>query len=371
MEFCNNTFRWGDYIHEVWDTWYSDRNGALMVAEIKSNNIGVNHTKSTMTAAAPEHRISSITTQVVGVSHAYVCPKRKQVWLEGIRVNPKYRRTGIASQLLDQMIKYGKGIDSNIGEATAIAAQTNAISRSMLVKNDFQERAKWTYYTGYKENDHQGNRDGVPIRKYILPNNQGEVPNDNASSCSGNTGVSFATANDIDNIISFLSRSRTFISSGKRYVQSWKWYELDLEHSSISALIACKKIIIVRTRNIQEVEGLAITNNRTRENYQTEQLQSGNQRRKQVTSEEADSVNRADEGSFQIVYLDAPTLTSLENLLGFIVNWTISSSKFDRIQLFTPNQIHPEKSDFYDTQDVLAKFGISRSECFLLYVRSI
>ncbi|MGB7632960.1 MAG: GNAT family N-acetyltransferase [Nitrososphaeraceae archaeon] len=85
-----------------------------MVAEIKSNNIGVNHTKSTMTAAAPEHRISSITTQVVGVSHAYVCPKRKQVWLEGIRVNPKYRRTGIASQLLDQMIKYGKGIDSNI-----------------------------------------------------------------------------------------------------------------------------------------------------------------------------------------------------------------------------------------------------------------
>ena len=80
---------------------------------------------------------------------------------------------------------------------------------------------------------------------------------------------------------------------------------------------------------------------------------------------------RADEGSFQIVYLDAPTLTSLENLLGFIVNCAISSSKFDRIQLFTPNQIHPEKSDFYDTPDVLAKFGISRSECFLLYVRSI
>ena len=120
------------------DSWYSDRNGALMVAEIKSNNIGVNHAKSTMDAAAPEDRISSTTTQVVGVSHAYVCPKRKQVWLEGIRVNPKYRRTGIASQRLDQMIIYGKGIDSNIGEATAIA-ETNAASRSMLVKNDFQE----------------------------------------------------------------------------------------------------------------------------------------------------------------------------------------------------------------------------------------
>ena len=90
-----------------------------------------------------------------------------------------------------------------------------------------------------------------------------------------------------------------------------------------------------------------------------------------MISEEVDSVITADEGSFQIVYLDAPTLTSLENLMRFIVNCAISSSKFDRIQLFTPNQIHPEKSDFYDTQDVLAKFGISRSECFLLYVRSI
>jgi hypothetical protein len=204
-----------------------------------------------------------------------------------------------------------------------------------------------------------------------LENNQGDVPNDNAYTCCGNMGVSFATANDIDDIITFLSRSKTFISSGKRYVQSWKWYELDLEHSSISALIASRKIIIVRTSNIQEIEGLAITNNRTRENYHTEVMQSENQRRKQVTGEEADSINNADEGSFQIVYLDAPTLASLENLLVFIVNWVISSSKFDRIQLFTPNQIHPEKSDFCNIPEVLAKFGISRSECFLLYVRSI
>ena len=90
---------------------------------------------------SPEDRITSTTTQVVGVSHAYLCPKRKQVWLEGIRVNPKYRRTGIASQLLDQMIIYGKGIDSNIREATAIIASNECqTSRSMLVKNDFHER---------------------------------------------------------------------------------------------------------------------------------------------------------------------------------------------------------------------------------------
>ena len=53
--------------------------------------------------AADALEVRSLTSnarQVVGVSHAYVCPKRKQVWLEGIRINPKYRRNGIASELI-------------------------------------------------------------------------------------------------------------------------------------------------------------------------------------------------------------------------------------------------------------------------------
>ena len=322
--------------------------------------------------AADAFEIRSLTSnarQVVGVSHAYVCPKRKQVWLEGIRINPKYRRNGIASELIARMIEYVKKIDTNIREAAAITADTNIASKRMLEKNGFQERAQWTYYTGYKENGHQTNIDGLVIRKDIFENNRSSVPTSDTTTFCRNMHVSFASIDDIDEIITFLSRSKTFDSGGRRFVQSWKWYELDLEGSKILELIARKKIIVVRTKDIKKIEGLAITNDQILENSWEEQIQGGDEGRKQITSED-DSGNNVDEdASFQLVYLDTPTSASLENLLVFVVNWVISSSKFDRIQLFMPNQMHNEKSDFYEISDVLAKFGISKSEGFLLYVR--
>ena len=325
--------------------------------------------------AADAIEVRSLTSnarQVVGVSHAYVCPKRKQVWLEGIRINPKYRRNGIASELIARMIEYGKKIDTNIREAAAITADTNIASKRMLEKNGFQERAQWTYYTGYKENGHHTNIDGLVIRKDIFENNRSSVPTSDTTTFCRNMHVSFASIDDIDDIITFLSRSKTFDSSGRRFVQSWKWYELDLEGSKILELIARKNIIVVRTKDIKKIGGLAITNNHILENSWEEQIQSGDEGRKQITSKEDDSGNNVDEHtSFQLVYLDAPTSASLENLLVFVVNWVISSSKFDRIQLFMPNQMHNEKSDFYEISDVLAKFGISKSEGFLLYVKSM
>ena len=76
-----------------------DHRGVLLVAEIRPKDIDPNDKKLAKTAASPENRLSSVTNQVVvGVSHAYVCPKGKQIWLEGIRINPKYRRMGIASK---------------------------------------------------------------------------------------------------------------------------------------------------------------------------------------------------------------------------------------------------------------------------------
>ncbi len=267
------------------------------------------------------------------------------------------------------MIEYGKKIDTNIREAAAITADTNIASKRMLEKNGFQERAQWTYYTGYKENGYQTNIDGLVIRKDIFENNRSGVPTSYTTTICRNMHVSFASIDDIDEIITFLSRSKTFDSSGRRFVQSWKWYELDLEGSKILELIARKKIIVVRTKDIKKIEGLAITNDHILENSWEEQIQGGDEGRKQITSED-DSGNNVDEdASFQLVYLDTPTSASLENLLVFVVNWVISSNKFDRIQLFMPNQKHNENSDFYEISDVLAKFGITKSEGFLLYVR--
>jgi GNAT superfamily N-acetyltransferase len=75
----------GDYIEQVWDVWYSDPNGYLMVVEEEQDN-GV----------------------IAAVSHAYVCANRNRLWLEGIRVNPDFRRRSIGTELIKKMVQYGK-----------------------------------------------------------------------------------------------------------------------------------------------------------------------------------------------------------------------------------------------------------------------
>jgi hypothetical protein len=146
---------------------------------------------------------------------------------------------------------------------------------------------------------------------------------------------------------------------------------LDLVRTEISELITGRMIIVVRTRNTQEIGGLAIINTRIRENYSAGQMQRGDQDQKKLAHEEDDSSYEDDyDAAFQLVYLDAPTSEILDNLFVFILK-VISSDKFARIQIFTPNQIHSENSDSYDIEDVLSKFGITNSERFLLYIRSL
>ena len=382
MEFSKNTFQWGDYIHEVWETWHSDSNGFLLVAEIPLGCTDLSDAKSnaaviSQDAKSTYHR----TSRVVGVAHAYVCPKKKQLWIEGIRVDPKHRRNGIASMLIDRMIKYGNKFD--IKQAAAITAESNAASKCMLQKNSFQKRAKWNYCTGYNENNnHQTIMDNSSKGFNGSEIGQNYVRNNYCSTSGTKMEVSMASRSDIKDIIAFLSKSRTFISSGQRYVQSWRWYELNLENSSISELTVHKKIIVVRASGAQEIRGLAITDNYSRQDEGCEQSKGGDKARNEDNSEDAAGHNLGDENnnvgnkendsaSFQLVYVDAPTPTSLEKLLVFILDRVSSSNTFDRIQLFMPNRMYSDDSHFYEVSHLLTKFGFSRSEEFLLYVRSI
>jgi hypothetical protein len=72
LKFCKNTFSWGDYIKDVWDYWLSE--GNLLV-------IGK--------------------TVPIGVCHAFF--SKKQVWIEGIRINSDLRRQGLASNLIKKV----------------------------------------------------------------------------------------------------------------------------------------------------------------------------------------------------------------------------------------------------------------------------
>lgn len=76
---CAHTWDDGDYIPEVWDLWLADRQGGLVVGELGQQVVA----------------LSKITFQPAG-----------QVWLEGMRVDPDYRRQGIAGQFLRYSIDH-------------------------------------------------------------------------------------------------------------------------------------------------------------------------------------------------------------------------------------------------------------------------
>ena len=72
LNFCQNTFSWGDYIHEVWDNWINE--GHLIV--IKNDQIPVS------------------------MAHAGFYPVEKMIWIEGIRVSENFRKKGIAEKMI-------------------------------------------------------------------------------------------------------------------------------------------------------------------------------------------------------------------------------------------------------------------------------
>ncbi|HSR29144.1 MAG TPA: GNAT family N-acetyltransferase [Anaerolineae bacterium] len=82
---CANTWEWGDYIPEVWDDWLAANSpfegGIVLVGELDGQVVA----------------LSRITFETLD-----------QVWLEGMRVDPDYRRQGIAGRFLDYSLAYAQ-----------------------------------------------------------------------------------------------------------------------------------------------------------------------------------------------------------------------------------------------------------------------
>ena len=71
LDFCKDTFSWGDYIADVWDSWILQ--GNLFVAVENDVPIGLSH---------------------------IVFMNERQSWLEGIRVHPNHRRKGYGRRII-------------------------------------------------------------------------------------------------------------------------------------------------------------------------------------------------------------------------------------------------------------------------------
>jgi len=114
LNFCKNTFSWGDYIEYVWDYWISE--GNLFVVE-------------------NQHPI--------GICHAFF--SKDQVWIEGIRINSNFRRQGLASKLIQhvELISKEKHLSFSF-----MLIDTENLSSLLMAKNlNYEIFQTWNFYS--------------------------------------------------------------------------------------------------------------------------------------------------------------------------------------------------------------------------------
>ncbi len=117
MEFISRIWGGHDYIPSVWDEWIRDRSARTFVVEVDGKPVGMNRVKFLEDGNA---------------------------WLEGARVHPSFRGTGLASLLGRDAIraaaKSGKGV------VRLATNSRNKSARRQITKMGFAELARMSVY---------------------------------------------------------------------------------------------------------------------------------------------------------------------------------------------------------------------------------
>ncbi len=303
LNFCKNTFNWGDYIDRVWDIWIVEPNSIFLVAVVvNENNI----------------------EKPIAIAHGILMPE-KTVWLEGIRVDPKYRSQKLATNMSLYILDYAR--KKGALYSSAIVSINNEASKGLMEKLGFKVISKWSY---------------ISIKPIILK----ELNN---NLIIGNS-TKLANLNEYQQILNFLNKSDIFKASGKKFVNSWRWY--DLTEDRLRMMINNNQVILLVNDNDEKekkIRGIAII---VREGYWNNQ------------------------NIFQIVYIDAD---SDEILLSLVIkSWEFTvlnenknekkyvENKYERMQIFSPYTIKDNSLIFQKCTN-----NINFSEQFLLYHKEI
>ena len=175
LEFCKNTFSWGDYVQDVWNYWIKE--GNLLLFEKKFP---------------------------LGICHAFF--SKDQIWIEGIRIDPSFRRCKIASSLVEH--------------AESLAKEKHCIFSYMLIDTENSNSMKMANSLNYNV--------------FQTWNFYSLLPKKNL-----NFDINFASSFDSEKF--------------PHYVKSWRWIPIDDDVSSI----LCKQRKII-TSKVDGIESFAI-----------------------------------------------------------------------------------------------------------------
>lgn len=207
LDFCMNTFEWGDYIDKAWDNWISEPSSLLFVCEIKLSSF-----------------VSK--SDLVGVIHILQC-SNNSLWIEGLRVNKLYRNNGFATALLNHSIEYG--IENNLNECCALVSQGNFASQKMLEKLGFLKLFTCTYYNVKLE------KLGITDKKLSTFANMSSLK----------LVIKTPQLADVSKIRNYLSDPNTIKFMNNRYFDSWRFYEFNMDYSNLVLLIKSNELLIV------------------------------------------------------------------------------------------------------------------------------
>jgi GNAT superfamily N-acetyltransferase len=210
LEFCKDTFAWGDYIESVFDIWLTNPCGILLVVDYPD--------------------LVSMNYEPVAISHISICPNGL-LWIEGIRVDKGFRNKGIATHLLQYAENYG--IEKGMCESFALVSHHNSISKKMFEKQGFSENCAYDYYN-------------LKIKK--------QMENTNSS-----IKLKYASLEDVHRISRYLSNSKTYLEQNSRYFREWRFYRLENSFECINNLIDKKKLVLI-VDEAERIFGLSIIN---------------------------------------------------------------------------------------------------------------
>lgn len=312
LDFCKNTFRWGDYIDRVWDIWISEPNSLFLVAV----NVSENKVE-----------------KPIGISHGILIPE-KIIWIEGIRVDPQYRSHKLATNMSLHILNYAK--KQGVLYSSAIVSINNEASKGLMEKLGFKVISTWSY---------------LSIKPIVLP----ALNNFN----KGNSSIKVANLNEYNSVLNFLNQSKTFKTSGKKFVNSWRWH--DLTEDRLKMMINNKQVIIL-VNNDDDNDDDGSNNQEKKEGKKIRGIA--------IIDEEGYWNNQ---NILQIVYIEADSdelllsliIKSLELIISLKGNKDYNrENKYERVQIFSPSPIK-------ENSLIFQKFNVNFAEQFLLYHKKI
>lgn len=120
LAFCAHTWADGDYIEYVWDDWLKeDGKSVLLVGLLDGQPVGINHMRML---------------------------SDDEAWLEGIRVDPAYRREGIGRVLTSRALVAAREHGATV--ARLLTAFDNVASQGMLARFGFLRVAEMALFRG-------------------------------------------------------------------------------------------------------------------------------------------------------------------------------------------------------------------------------